>query len=153
MSRKSFVPHDCIAALNNIKKGFEMRGLPFTIKQLRESLKGCGLPYNNNFLKVFKESGILKDAGRGKYLFSDDKPIYVGTLQTIKHKYSELRRKYSEIRRQKAKEDTPPEPEEKANEFPLPEDDPNAMIQFAIDLLKEQGYQIFAPVATIYKKL
>lgn len=152
--RKSFKPEDCIAALNNLKKGLQMRGLPFTSEQLRNSLRGCGLPTNNNFFAVFKASGIVQEVSKGKYMFADDKPIYVGTLHAIKRKYGELCRKYMDNHKKKVAEKADAIAEEVKESKPqLPDNDPKALTQFAIDLLKEQGYEIFAPVGIVYKKL
>lgn len=149
--KKSFNPEDCIAALNNLKKGYKMRNLPFSGKQLRSGLHNCGLPSSNTFFKAFKDSGIIQEVSRGKYMFSDDKPIHVSRLSTIQRKYLELGRQYSKRFQQKSKI----KPNTELTEVltcPI-EEDPKALIQFAIDLLKDQGYQILAPVGIIYKSL
>lgn len=148
MSKRSFNPQECIGPLNTVKQGMQMAGRPFTKESMLNSLKGCGLPTNSTFWSVFRNSGILQEVSKGQFMFTSKDPIYVGTLHTIKAKYKELAKRYNNSNKK-------PEVPEKENkeEDNSPENDPLAMTQFAIDLLKEQGYQIFAPVGAIYQKL
>ena len=39
MSRKSFNPHDCIAALNTVKTAMQLEGKPFTKEKILANLK------------------------------------------------------------------------------------------------------------------
>lgn len=146
MSKKSFDPKECISLLNNIKQGMQMSDLPFTKKTILNSLKECGLPNNATFWTVFRNSGILKEISKGKFKFASKDPIYVGLLDDIKTKYQTLRNRYQTKHRESKilKDD---------NKNPIPENDPVALTQFAIDHLKEQGYQILAPIGILYQKL
>lgn len=148
MSKRSFNPEQCISLLNNIKRGLQMTDRPFTKETMLNSLKSCGLPTNSTFWSVFRNSGIIQEVSKGKFVFTSKDPIYVGTLNTIKAKYKELSRRYNNSNK---KPEAPESKEEPKDE--LPETDPLALTQFAIDLLKEQGYQIFAPVGVVYQQL
>ena len=78
------------------------------------------------------------------YKFKGKEPIHISALETIKRKYQEYHRKYN-------KKVIKPEVQEV-----LPEDnaeEKNITIQSAINLLKEQGYVIFAPIGIMYSKL
>lgn len=147
MSKRSFNPEQCIGPLNNIKRGLQMTERPFTKETMLNSLKGCGLPTNSTFWSVFRNSGVIQEVSKGKFMFTSKDPIYVGTLNTIKTKYKELARRYNSNK----KPEVPESKEEPKDE--LPENDPLTLTQFAIDLLKEQGYQIFAPVGVVYQQL
>jgi len=137
--RKSFDPNDCIAALNNVKNALQQRGTPFSKEQLLEAFRGCGLPTTSKFFKVFKDSGIIQEISRGRYMFTSKEPIFVGTLVNIKHKYQEINKqrnqKYYTKKQQQLKEE------------------PDDSIQSAIKLLKKHGYQILMPIGVLYKKL
>lgn len=146
MGKRSFNPEECIGPLNNIKRGMQMTERPSTKESMLESLKGCGLPTNSTFWSVFRNSGVIQEVSKGKFMFASKDPIYVGTLKSIKAKYKELAHRYNNSN----KKPKPPKEEPKDE---LPENDPLALTQFAIDLLKEQGYQIFAPVGVVYQKL
>lgn len=142
MSKKCFDPKECISALNTVKQGLQWKNCPFDKETILNSMKHCGLPTNNNFWKVFRESGILQEVGKGKFMFASKEPIYIGVLEDIKRKYQELTRHYCNNGKKPVQE-----------EKELPENDPKAMTQFAIDLLKEQGYKILAPVGIVYKEM
>lgn len=127
-----------------------MTGRPFSKESMLNSLKGCGLPTNSTFWSVFRNSGIIQEVSKGQFMFASKDPIYVGTLNSIKRKYQELARRYNQSNKPPKAEEPKKEP---APKEALPENDPMAMTQFAIDLLKEQGYQIFAPVGVVYQQL
>lgn len=146
MSKKSFSPEQCIGPLNNVKTGMQMTERPFSKDSLINGFKGCGLPTNNAFWGIFRNSGIIQEVSKGQFMFTSKDPIYVGVLTSIKHKYQELVRRYNGKR-------TKTEKPEEVPKAQVPENDPMAMTQFAIDLLKEQGYQIFAPIGVIYQQL
>ncbi len=151
MSKRSFNPQECIAPLNNIKKAMQLTGSPFSKEAMLNSLKGCGLPTNSHFWSVFRKSGILQEVSKGQFMFTSKDPIFVGELIKIQKKYQELSRRYRDNSAQK--QDTPkPEVKEEAQHEP-PENDPLALTQFAIDLLKEQGYLIFAPTSIEYTQV
>lgn len=124
-----------------------MTGRPFTKETILDGLKGCGLPTNSTFWGVFRNSGILQEVSKGKFMFTSKDPIYVGVLKTIKAKYQELTRRHNQSNKVPKAEKVKPEEESQEE---LLENDPQALTQFAIDLLKEQGYLVFAPTRVEY---
>lgn len=151
MSKRSFNPQECIAPLNNIKKAMQLTGRPFSKETMLNSLKGCGLPINTNFWSVFRKSGILQEVSKGQFMFASKDPIFVSELIKIQKKYQELSHRYKNNSAQK--QDTPKPEEKEETQHELPENDPLALTQFAIDLLKEQGYLIFAPTCIEYTQV
>lgn len=147
MSKRSFNPQECLAPLNNIKKAMQLTGRPFSKETMLNSLKGCGLPINTNFWSVFRKSGILQEVSKGQFMFVSKDPIFVGELIEIQKKYQELSHRYKNNSAQKR--DTPKE----ETQHELPENEPLALTQFAIDLLEEQGYLIFAPTCIEYTQV
>ena len=130
MSRKLFDPNDCIGALNSIKTALQAREIPFSKECILKNLKGCRLPTNSNFWKVFRESGILQETSKGMYMFTSKEPIHVKDLTQIKQKYQAIIKKYQP---------------ETAKPVAKPVDDLSDKIEFAINFLKEQGYLVLAP--------
>ena len=142
MSKKSFNPFDCIGPLNTAKQGIQMAERTFSKESILITLKGCGLPTNSTFWSIFRNSGILQEVSKGKFMFASKEPIYVGMLIKIQNKYRELMRHY------------------KNNSSKVPDticekDSPknNISIEEAIKLLKEQGYRILAPIDVVYKEV
>lgn len=151
MSKRSFNPQECIGPLNNIKKAMQLIGKPFSKESILNNLKSCGLPINSNFWSVFRNSGILQEISKGQFMFTSKDPIFVGELIKIQRKYQELLRRYKDNSAQKQ---ATPKPEEKEEtKHKLPKNDPLALTQFAIDILKEQGYLIFAPTCIEYTQV
>lgn len=147
MSKQSFDPKECINALNGLKRGLQWKNRPIDRETLLNSLKSCGLPYNNNFWMAFRKSGIVKEVSKGQYLFTSKDDISVDTLYKIKSMYQDITRSYKKSKEKPVHEEAGELTDE------LPEDDPVAMTQFAIDLLKEQGYRIMKPVGVVYEQV
>lgn len=142
MSKKSFNPFDCIVPLNTAKQGIQMAERPFSKESMLTTLKGCGLPTNSTFWSIFRNSGILQEVSKGKFMFASKEPIYVGTLIKIQNKYRELMRHY--------KNNSSKVPDTICEkDFPKN----NISIEEAIKLLKEQGYRILAPIDVVYKEV
>lgn len=142
MSKKSFNPFDCIGPLNTAKQGIQMAERPFSKESILTTLKGCGLPTNSAFWSIFRNSGILQEVSKGKFMFASKEPIYVGTLIKIQNKYRELMRHYKNN-------------SSKVTDTICEKDSPknNISIEEAIKLLKEQGYRILAPIDVVYKEV
>lgn len=139
MGRSAFKPEDCIAALNTAKKAYDMSGKPFAKDTLLKSFKACGLPANKHFWSVFMKSGLIKKVAPDQYLFTSKDPIFVGVLKKIQHRYLETLRSYKKK----------PVPEVVPEEVPVSEH----AIELAVNLLKENGYIVLAPVDVIYRVL
>ena len=142
MSKKSFNPFDCIGPLNTAKQGIQMAERTFSKESILITLKGCGLPTNSTFWSIFRNSGILQEVSKGKFMFASKEPIYVGMLIKIQNKYRELMRHY--------KNNSSKVPDTICEkDFPKN----NISIEEAIKLLKEQGYRILAPIDVVYKEV
>ena len=142
--KKSFDPAKCIIALNNIKSVLQLREKPISKSEMLKNLAQCGLPTNSTFWTVFTNSIIIEEVSKGMYKFKGKEPIHISALETIKRKYQEYHRKYNKkVIKPKVQEVLP---EDNAKEK-------DTTIQSAINLLKEQGYMIFAPIGIMYSKL
>lgn len=150
MSKKSFNSELCIGPLNNVKRGLQMADRPFSKETMLNSLKSCGLPVNGTFWSVFRNSGIIQEVSKGYFMFTSKEPIYVGTLNAIKHKYQQLTRKYAQNNK---RNNIVEEAEVLTPEVNTVNNNPDATIQSAINLLKENGYKIFAPVGVVYQQV
>ena len=146
MSKKSFSPFDCIGPLNTAKQGIQMTERPFSKESMLTTLKGCGLPTNSTFWSIFRNSGILQEVSKGKFMFASKEPIYIGALIRIQNKYRELMRYY------KNNSKNPKVPNTICEED-SPKDSTQITIEEAIKLLKEQGYRILAPIDVVYKEV
>lgn len=114
---------------------------PFNKQTIVEGLKECGFPVSDIFWREFRDM-LLEKTGKDSFIFKSKKPIFVGMLETIQNRACNYQNKYSS-------KNTKHEPEE----VPIIENDPKATIQFAIDLLKEEGYLICKPVGTVYEEI
>ena len=115
------------------------------------NLKNCGISTSNEFWSAFRKSGLLQEVSRGQFMWMYQEPIFEGELAKIKAKCRELRNRYKKATPKDTAASTLPKHEEAKND--IPENDPKAMTQFAIDLLKEQGYLIFAPTRIEYTQV
>ena len=145
MSKKSFIPSDCIGPHNTAKQGIQMTARPFSKESMLTTLKGCGLPTNSAFWSIFRNSGVLQEVSKGKFMFASKEPIYVGTLIKIQNKYRELMRHYNNSKSSKVPDTI--------CEKDSPKDNTQITIEEAIKLLKEQGYRILAPIDVVYKEV
>ena len=135
MSR-GFKAEKHIAALNNAKAATQVTGRPFSKEDMLRMLKGSGIPSNPHFWKAFKDSGIIQKVGTDKYMFTSKEPIYKDRLQNV---YNTYKNSLAYYKKKEVVETA------KVIEQPSIED--------AIKLLKENGYDILAPVGVMYVKL
>lgn len=143
MSKRSFIPFDCIAALNTIKQGLQMKETPFSKETILTGLKNCNLPTNQVFWKVFRNSGLLQEVSKGKFMFTSKNPIHVSFLSDIKTEYQKLLHKRNQKKEVQENKD--------AQTVELPKEE--SQITSAINLLKKNGYKILVPIATVYKEI
>ena len=139
---RSFKPEECIAALNTLKEGYQIKGGHITKKEILTGLHNCGLPTNPIFWGAFRKSGVIQETGLGKYVFVGKDPIYVGKLRAIQHLYLQTTRKYYP---KKAKPilETSPKPISETNSESVPESVTVTISEEqAINFLKERGYKI-----------
>lgn len=145
MRKNAFNAKERIPAINKFR--IAMNGKPFTKEQLLNMFKENNIPSNSTFWSVFRKSGIIKEVAKGQYVFASDKPIFYGSLEKVYRQYNSLLKKYKT-----QKPVSEPENEESEDTI-SPKKELSAMESFAIDFLKELGYKILAPVATIYKPI
>lgn len=141
MSRRSFDPKECIGALNNFKRAMQLRDQPFSKETVLTALKNCNLPTNSVFWTVFRNSGIIQETSKGKYMFTSKDPIYIGLLEHVKKSYQTAVKKYGGAKSEKKKD------------IPEPKESPKMDIQSAIDFLKKQGYKVLLPIGVLYKEM
>lgn len=134
--RKPFKAKDHIASFNKFRAS--QKDVPMSEEQLKEGLKQCGIPCNAMFCIELKKYNVVKKVG-GDYVFiSPNKPIHFGVLNNVYLQY------YSKVK----------EYRKAVNEKKMrKEDERNNSVQAAIKLLKERGYEIFAPIGKVYAKM
>ena len=148
MRKNAFNAKERIPAINKFRTA--MNGNPFTKEQLLNMFKENNIPSNSTFWSIFRKSGIIKEVTKGQYVFTSNKPIFYGSLERIYRQYNSLLKKY---KAQKPKEENN-EPNKEDIEYTVsPEEKFAVMEAFAIDFLKELGYKILVPVATIYQPI
>ena len=139
---RSFKPEECIAALNTLKEGYQIKGGHITKKEILTGLHNCGLPTNPIFWGTLRKFGIIQETGLGKYVFVGKDPIYVGKLRAIQNLYLKTVHKYYP---KKAK------PISETNAKPISETSSESVTESitvtiseeqAINFLKERGYKI-----------
>lgn len=148
MRKNAFNAKERIPAINKFR--IAMNGNPFTKEQLLNMFKENNIPSNSTFWSVFRKSGIIKEVAKGQYVFASDKPIFYGSLEKVYRQYNSLLKKY---KAQKSQEENNEPNKEDVEDTVSPEEELAAMEAFAIDFLKELGYKILAPVATIYQPI
>lgn len=140
MRKNAFKSEEHIEALNNAKIALQMSERPFIKETLLKSFKGAGIPSNSNFWQVFRKSGLIQETSKGKFMFTSKDPIHVMKLHNIYKEYQKyIRRTKTEV------------PKVETSEVVAVESASD--IEQAISLLKEKGFQIFAPVGIVYRKL
>lgn len=143
MRKNAFNAKEHIPAINKFR--IAMNGKSFTTKELLDVFRENNIPSNATFWSVFRKSGIIKEVGKGQYVFASNEPVFYGELGKVYRQYHTIRKKY-------AKPNKPVEKPREKDEF-----DHKEALQvfevFAIDFLKEIGYKIMAPVGTVYKEI
>ena len=145
---RSFKPEECIAALNTLKEGYQIKGGHITKKEILTGLHNCGLPTNPIFWGTLRKFGIIQETGLGKYVFVGKDPIYVGKLRAIQNLYLKTVRKYYP---KKQSSESVPESISETNAKPISETSSESVTasisvtiseEQAINFLKERGYKI-----------
>ena len=133
---KEFQAIQHIAELNNFK--MQSKSLILSREDFCAALKNCSIPSNALFFNEFRNSGLLVKVGKDTYAWKDIKPIHFKTLQLIYCTYQNKLNKYLQTYNNKKKEKDLLKREQ---------------IESAITLLKNNGFEIFAPYKGLYKKL
>lgn len=153
-TRKKFNSEKYIADFNNIKQALIATDEAFTREDLLNCLKNIGLPSSNTFVGGIVESGIIVRIGRNRYAFPDKKPVHKDLLAKAYEIYQNNNKKYRSNRKTSAEpQELPVEELPKEEPEEVPNSTPEATIQFAIDLLKENGYLIYRPAYMVYEAI
>ena len=143
----AFKPEECIAPLNTLKEGYQIRGGHITKKEILTGLHNCGLPTNGYFWSAFRKHGIVQEISRGKYVFVGKDPIYIGKLRAIQNTYRQTYTTYQRNYVRKSSSEISPETISES----VPElisstcrrIKPQITEEQAIQFLKEKGYKIY----------
>ena len=139
MRKNIFSAIDHISALNEFRKYSIGSGdIPLTESDVRDVFKRCGIPSNSLFFSEFKKSGLLVKVERDLYVWKNQRPIHYQVLQNIYERYQKRLYKYRTTyyhRRVCSKKLLSKE------------------IKNAINLLKENGFEVVIPCGELYKKL
>lgn len=152
----------------------------FSRDEFLKGLKEIGIPSNMHFWAAIlscelptQKCKLLTRLGKDSYVFTKPRdPIYHGDLQAIYDSYKGSVNKYAQNQKEKKRrkklmdellfgKPKPNEDQEKLNRITQEiEERENAVnnqlpkqIREAIDLLKSHGFEVLAPVATIYAKM
>ena len=146
---------DVLRGLHEFKKALVESNRTFTKEEFLQGLKEIGIPSNKHFWAAIlncvlpeQKCKLLTKVRKNAFVFTKPKsPIYWGDLQFIYDSYKRTIDKYSQT--QKEKKSLPEMPNEEKAE----DDNLSPKIREAIDLLKSHGFEILAPVATLYAKM
>lgn len=139
---RSFKPEECIAALNTLKEGYQIKGGHITKKEILTGLHNCGLPTNPIFWGTLRKFGIIQETGLGKYVFVGKDPIYVGKLRAIQNLYLKTVHKYYPKKAKSTSESVPESISETSSESVPESVTVTISEEQAINFLKERGYKI-----------
>lgn len=128
MRLNGFKALDHIKQLNSFKRAVIKGRAPISSKELKEGLKGCGIPSCHSFIAEFVNSELMAKVEGNLYVWNDARPIHHALLQDIYIRYQKKRNAYMKKYMRTYKN---PKGEEKE-------------INCAINLLKEKGYVILS---------
>ena len=136
---KPFKAKEHIKMLNILKSQTLEQQLLLTDRDFKDSLKECGIPSNNLFWIEFKKSGLIREVEANVFQWNNaSSPIHFKTLQDIYKRYHARMVKYQSSYKEKKM---------------LHDVCKRKNIKEAIDLLKENGFEIYAPKGNLYQKL
>lgn len=136
MRNNVFKARDHIKGLNNLRIQLL---LPITDVEFRNRLKELGIPSNSLFFSELRRAGIVKRNEDNSFSFAKpDTPIHYMALQSVYDSYKKREKEYSTTYNKK-KNQKKIEQAERISE--------------AVKLLKENGYEIYVPVGTLFQKL
>lgn len=139
---------EILRGLYEFKKALVESNRAFSKDEFLKGLKDIGMPSNAHFWAAIlscelpeQKCKLLTRVRKDAYVFAKPKdPIFWGDLQVIYNSYKRTVNKYSQTQKEKK---TCAEKDEQLS----------LQIREAIDLLKSHGFEILAPVATLYAKM
>ena len=139
MRLNAFRAIEHIKQLNMLKKDMVHAGVPVSSEDFRAAFKTCGIPSNIHFWVEFRESGLLTRVEGHLFVWTSAvSPIHHQQLQSI---YNSYQRKINAVRDRYL--------EKKARQEFLKSKE----IEDAVNLLKDNGFEVFAPKGNLYQKL
>lgn len=139
MRKNAFVAINHIATLNEFRKHSIQSGdLPLSEEDFRNTFKACGIPSNPLFFSEFRSSGLLVRVEGNMWAWKNKLPIHHQTLQDIYVRYQKKANGYANARYARKKREEVLKSKE---------------IEEAVNLLKSNGFEVFAPHKGLYKKL
>ena len=139
MRLNAFRAIEHIKQLNMLKKDMVHAGVPVSSEDFRAAFKTCGIPSNAMFWVEFRNSGLLTRVEGHLFVWTNAvSPIHYQQLQSIYNTYQrKVNRNYDTYREKKKRQELLKSKE----------------IEDAVNLLKENGFEIFAPKGNLYQKL
>lgn len=166
-----------VRGINEFRNALVKSNKAFTKEEFLRGLKEIGLPSNChfwatilNFILPTQKGKLLTKVRKDAYVFTAPKdPICWTDLQALWNSYNKTTKKYSQSYKEKKSrltndhstddkeqfEELPKElqtPEKKEN-HEAKDDQLSSQIREAIDLLKSHGFEVLAPVVTLYAKM
>lgn len=139
MRLNAFRAIEHIKQLNMLKKDMVRAGVPISSEDFRAAFKTCGIPSNAMFWVEFRNSGLLTKVEGHMFVWTSAvSPIHHQQLQSIYNTYQKRINRNSDAYRERKKKRELLRSKE---------------IEDAINLLKENGFEIFAPKGNLYQKL
>lgn len=139
MRKNAFIAINHIAAFNEFRKHSIRSGdLPLSEEDFRNAFKACGIPSNSLFFSEFRSSGLLVRVEGNMWAWKNKLPIHYQTLQGIYVRYQKKVNGYANAHYARKKREEMLKSKE---------------IEEAVNLLKRNGFEIFAPYQGLYKKV
>lgn len=139
MRKNAFVALNHIVPLNEFRaNSIKHEDLPLSEEDFRNAFKACGIPSNALFFLEFRRAGLLVRVEGDMYAWKNNLPIHHQTLQGIYTRYQKKVNEYSNARYARKKREKALKSKE---------------IEDAINLLKENGFEVLAPKGNLYQKL
>lgn len=139
MRSNAFRAIEHIKQLNILKRDMVRAGVPVSSEDFRAAFKTCGIPSNPMFWVEFRNSGLLTRVEGRLFVWTNAiSPIHHQQLQSIYNTYQKrINRNCVAYRERKKREELLKSKE----------------IEDAINLLKENGFEVLAPKGNMYQKL
>lgn len=136
MRKEHFNAIDHIKVLNQLRLKYDKT---FTEEEFRKDLKDFNILSNSIFFSELQNSGIIKRIQKEIFSFSDPKkPIHYKKLERVYIRYCERLLRYRETYKKK--------------KF-CKEQEETKRIQESINFLKSKGFEIYAPVKSLFCKV
>lgn len=164
---------EILRGLYKFKKDLVERNKVFSKDEFLKGLREIGLPSNASFWMVLssfvlptQQCKLLTKVRKDGYVFTKPKePIFHGDLQALYDAYRETVKKYQQTYKEKKQSMVCNKDKEKPGDYfeelknsfkkekKVQNEQLSTQIHEAIELLKSHGFEVLAPVATLYAKM